>query len=410
LRIPIFILIWFVFWLILANFSIGGVYPISYKTNIVALIGILGFIFGMFVASTPKNVLPKNFSCNKYVNRLELFYSFFNPISLLLLLLLVIKFIWLFISDPLLVSRLALFGNEEEPSLIFGSQQALLLYTIFVKTILKSLVIIGFYLSFIKQKSKYFLVANLIWLLDSILFLGRGALLEFIFQIIFYLILCKTFKIRFTKSIKRTLFTTFFLLILLAPLMSLIRGDEEKFNLKNFFYRQVINYHTVGYVIFDQELNNNNSRLNTTTSYGRATLGGIERFIVLFIRRFDKNIDSISGQNGEYLNEFRLLGKSNDGTELYYNAFATLFYSFYLDGGILFVFFGFAIFSFFLSRVSLLVSNHQLQYLPILYLLFQFGINSLYGSPIENTIFWYVVLILFLFRKLPYFITKNKTI
>ena len=42
--------------------------------------------------------------------------------------------------------------------------------------------------------------------------------------------------------------------------MSLIRGDEEKFNLKNFFYSQVINYHTVGYVIFDQELNKNNSR------------------------------------------------------------------------------------------------------------------------------------------------------
>ncbi len=410
MRIPIFVLLWFIFWLVLANFSIGGISPISYKTNLVAIIGVFGMIFGMFIASNSKIIGLLEFKNHKYENRLESFFSFFKPISLIIVLGLLLKFIWIFISDPLLVSRLALFGNEEEPSIIFGSQQLLLLYTIFIKTILKCLVIIGFYLSFIKKKSKYFLIANLIWLLDSILFLGRGALLEFIFQILFYLLLCKTFKITFSKSTKNILVSTFLFLVLLAPLMSLIRGDEEKFNVKNFFYSQVINYHTVGFVIFDQELNTNGSRLNTTTSYGRASLGGLERIVVLFVRRFDKNIDSVSGQNGEYLNEFRLLGKSEDGTELYYNAFATILYTFYLDGGVIFVFLGFSFFSFFLTRTSMLVAKNKLEYLPLLYVLFQSGINSLYGSPIENSIFWYVIFILFLFRKLPYFKSKNYTI
>jgi oligosaccharide repeat unit polymerase len=402
MQIPIFVLFWLIFWLILANFSFGGIISVSYKTNLVGLIGIMGFLCGMLIALTPKKRIQREFNLNRYVSRLESFFSYFSPVSFFIVLILLIKFIWLLLTDIPSVSRLALFGSEAEPSVLFGSQQVLLLYTIFVKTILKLLVIIGFYLSLIKKRAKYFLLANIIWLIDSILFLGRGALLEFIFQIILFLFTYKSFGITFKKKTKIILISTFAILISLGPLMSQLRGDEEKFNFKNFFYTQIINYHTVGFVIFDQELNNPNSRLNTVTSFGRASSGGIERLIVLFVRRFNKNVDTISGQNGEYLNEFRFLGKSYNGTELYYNAFATIFYTFYLDGGILFVFFGLSIFSFFLTRVSLLVSKNQLQYLPQLYLLFQFGISSLYGSPLENTIFWYVIFILLLLLRLPY--------
>jgi oligosaccharide repeat unit polymerase len=408
LKIPIIVFFWLLFWLIAANIPIGGIYAISMKANVIVFIGLIGFLLGCILALSIKNVKENLNFFSKYENKVLSFFNFFMPLSLVIIILLLIKFIWIVIYDPLAISRLALFGTDEEPSIIFGSQQALLIYTIFFKTIIKILVLFGFLLSIKKNNIKYLLTANLIWLMDSILFLGRGALLEFIFQIIFYFIICKILKISISSKVKKISVFLTVLFLFLAPTMSMLRGDEEKVDIKSFLYSQVVNYHTVGYVIFDLELQKSNSRLNSNITFGRASLGGIERLIVLFIRRFDKSIDSISGQNGEYLNEFRLLGKNMYGEELYYNAFATLFFTFYLDGGLVFVFVGFLIFAFFLTRSALLVALNRLEYLPILYLLFQFGLNSLYGSPVENTIFWYVVVILYIIRRVNFLKFKIK--
>lgn len=180
--------------------------------------------------------------------------------------------------------------------------------------------------------------------------------------------------------------------------MSKVRGDSDVINLTDFFYSQVVNYHTVGFVILDNELNNNTSPINISNTYGLASLGVLERIVVLIIRRFDKSIDSVSGQNGEYLAEFRALGYNANDDQLNYNAFGTIFYTFYQDGGFIFVFFGMLIYGFFLSKAYYKVRCGNDSYIPFLYLLFQMGFNSVFFSPLESSIFWIVVILLFLFR------------
>jgi hypothetical protein len=85
---------------------------------------------------------------------------------------------------------------------------------------------------------------------------------------------------------------------------------------------------------------------------------------------------------------------------LNYNAFATVFYTFLLDGGYLFVLAGMGAFGMWLAKErSLFLSGHT-SHLTTLYILVQAGFNSLFFSPVESTTFWMVIIALALARKL----------
>jgi oligosaccharide repeat unit polymerase len=395
LKIPLIIFFWIFGLCFLSNFSIGGLYPVTYLTDILVGIGLIGYIFGISFYGIKKTINDtSHVRINKVINSYNYLLYLIFPFILILLL----KFIILIISDPSAVTRQALYGNSESHSILFGSQAIELLYIIFIASFIKVLVIIGFYLSIQTKKIKFLLISNLIFTVDSIIFLGRGFILEFIFQFIFLIFIYKYINIKFSKFYKLgTLFIIIFL-IFFGSIMSKVRGDSDVINLTDFFYSQVVNYHTVGFVILDNELNNNTSPINISNTYGLASLGVLERIVVLIIRRFDKSIDSVSGQNGEYLAEFRALGYNANDDQLNYNAFGTIFYTFYQDGGFIFVFFGMLIYGFFLSKAYYKVRCGNDSYIPFLYLLFQMGFNSVFFSPLESSIFWIVVILLFLFR------------
>lgn len=395
MKIPLIIFFWIFGLCFLSNFSIGGLYPVTYLTDILVGIGLIGYIFGISFYGIKKTINDtSHVRINKVINSYNYLLYLIFPFILILLL----KFIILIISDPSAVTRQALYGNSESHSILFGSQAIELLYIIFIASFIKVLVIIGFYLSIQTKKIKFLLISNLIFTVDSIIFLGRGFILEFIFQFIFLIFIYKYINIKFSKFYKLgTLFIIIFL-IFFGSIMSKVRGDSDVINLTDFFYSQVVNYHTVGFVILDNELNNNTSPINISNTYGLASLGVLERIVVLIIRRFDKSIDSVSGQNGEYLAEFRALGYNANDDQLNYNAFGTIFYTFYQDGGFIFVFFGMLIYGFFLSKAYYKVRCGNDSYIPFLYLLFQMGFNSVFFSPLESSIFWIVVILLFLFR------------
>lgn len=395
MKIPLIIFFWIFGLCFLSNFSIGGLYPVTYVTGILVGIGLIGYIFGISFYGVKKTINDtRHVRLNKLINS----YNYLLYLILPFILILLVKFIILIVSDPSAVTRQSLFGNSDSHSILFGSQAIELLYIIFIASFIKVLVIIGFYLSIQTKRIKYLLIANLIFIVDSIIFLGRGFILEFIFQLIFYILIYKYINIKLSKFYKfSTLFIVIFL-IFFGSIISKVRGDSDVINLTDFFYSQVVNYHTVGFVILDNELNNIRSPINISNTYGLATLGVLERIAVLIIRRFDKSIDSVSGQNGEYLAEFRALGYNANGDQLNYNAFGTIFYTFYQDGGFIFVFFGMLIYGFFLSKAYYKVRCGNDSYIPFLYLLFQMGFNSVFFSPLESSIFWIVVIVLFLFR------------
>lgn len=400
LRLTTVVLLWISFWALMANLSLGGLYSTSIELNILVILGLTSYWIGSLFF-LPSNRYAKNTQVHdNTLLQLKKGFKLAVTICAIVQIYLLWKFIVILMQDPALLTRQLLFGTADQDSVLFDSKEFALLYFVFVQAAMRVAVITGFALSFFTGRFKYLVIGNLLSLTDSLLFLGRGALLEFAFQIIFFFLLSYELRRKVSRWTKLKVGLGIVTLILFGSIVGVIRGDTESVNISSFVKNQIINYHTVGFVILDQELNDQQSRLNKNTTFGMATLGGIERMIVLVIRRFDKSIDSVSGENGEYLAEFRVLGRNDEGQDLNYNAFATIFFTLFLDGGYPFVLIGMTLFGIWMSRErSLFLSGHTF-HLTTLYVLVQAGFNSVFFSPVESTTFWIVIIALFLIRKL----------
>jgi oligosaccharide repeat unit polymerase len=400
LKLTSVVLLWISFWVLMANFSLGGLYSTSIELNILAILGLASFWIGsLFFLPSSRNT--KNFQVHdNTLFQLKKGFKLAVTICAIVQIYLLWKFIVILMQDPSLLTRQLLFGTVDQDSVLFDSKEFALLYFVFVQAAMRIAVITGFVLSFFTGKFKYLVIGNLLSLTDSLLFLGRGALLEFVFQIIFFFLVSYELRRKLSRWTISKIGLSIVTLIFFGAIVGAIRGDTESINISSFVKYQIVNYHTVGFVILDQELSDQQSRLNINTTFGMATLGGIERLAVLVIRRFDKSIDSVSGENGEYLAEFRVLGRNDEGQDLNYNAFATIFYTFFLDGGYLFVVFGMMAFGIWMSRVRALFLSGHAFHLSTLYVLVQAGFNSVFFSPVESTTFWIVIIALFLIRKL----------
>lgn len=400
LKLTTVVLLWISFWALMANFSLGGLYRTSTELNILVILGLASYWIGSLFFCPSRRYA--NNSQVHYNTLIQLKKGFKLAVTMcaIVQIYLLWKFIIIFIQDPALLTRQLLFGTANQDSVLFDSKEFALLYFVFVQAAMRVATITGFVLSFFTGKFKYLVMGNLLYLTDSLLFLGRGALLEFAFQIIFFFLLSHELRRKVSRATKVKIGLGIVTLILFGAIVGIVRGDTESVNISGFVKNQIVNYHTVGFVILDQELSDQQSRLNHNTTFGMATLGGIERLVVLVIRRFDKSIDSVSGENGEYFAEFRVLGRNDEGQDLNYNAFATIFYTFFLDGGYLFVVIGMTAFGIWISRErSLFLSGHA-SHLATLYVLLQAGFNSVFFSPVESTTFWIVIIALYLIRKL----------
>ncbi len=393
-------LLWLSFWVVMANLSLGGLYRISIELNILLIIGLTCYWVGTKVFRPIHRVDITLLDNSIAIDQLRMAFKLSASLCSVVLVILLYKFIAIFIEDSGLITRQLLFGSADQDSVLFESKELALLYFVFIQSALRVAIVTGFALTFLTRQFKYLVIGNALCLVDSLLFLGRGALLEFVFQIIFFLLISHELRKKVARKIKTRIGVGVFSLIILGSVVGFVRGDTETVSLSSFAKNQIVNYHTVGLVTLDQELADPQSRLNQNTTLGLATLGGIERLIVLVIRRFDKSIDSVSGQNGEYFAEFRVVGLADDGADMNYNAFATVFYTFLLDGGYLFVLAGMGAFGMWLAKErSLFLSGHT-SHLTTLYILVQAGFNSLFFSPVESTTFWMVIIALALARKL----------
>ena len=393
------VLLWLLFWIIVANFSFGGLRGISIELNILVFLALICYWIGTFVFYSVYRVKSTMQVDGFAILQLQKSFKFAVLLCGVVQILLLWKFIVIFTQDPGLLTRQLLFGTADRDSVLFDSKEFALLYFVFVQAAMKIAVISGFALTLFTGNVKYIIIGNLLSLIDSLLFIGRGALLEFAFQIVFFLLISHELKRKISRKTKAKVGLAIVSLVLFGAIVGVIRGDTESVNIASFIKNQIVNYHTVGFVILDQELTDGQSRLNKNTTFGLATLGGIERLAVLVIRRFDKSIDSVSGQNGEYLAEFRVLGRNDEGEDLNYNAFATIFFTFFLDGGYPFVLIGMAAFGMWMSRERSLFLAGNYYKITTLYVLVQAGFNSVFFSPVESTTFWIVVVVLYLIRK-----------
>ena len=404
------LLYWVAGWLIISNFQFGGLDRPSTPTQLLIILGLISYLLGTIVFPLPRKKFPKNiidFELKKHKRKIAYFYWFsIIPLSLTFGYL-TIKAINVFVGSDTLAMRQMLLGIDGEKSVLMPSKQVHLLYELIIGSLLRVNVIIAFFMLLYYKNKLPLIISNSLLAISSIIFLGRGFLLEFGFQILLYVIIQREQGKRLTKRFWIIFTTVIGAVLVIGATIGALRGDTEDSNLIRFLKYQIVNYHTVGLVILDQEINDHFSRLNTNITIGRSTLGGLERIGVLTIRRFDKTVDSAPGQNTEDLARFRSVGES-EGVNLKYNAFGTLFYTFLIDGRVLFLIIGF----FWLGMLIKIINNKhnagRPYYICFVYLFTHLMVQSVYYSPIETSNFWISFILLILIQNMPNRLNKSK--
>ncbi len=394
LKNPIFyVWLWWMGWLILANLNSN--IEISLETNIFFFVNIMLFYILSIFFRKIKIVIPKtgNFldkKINLFLIRIEKFkYIFFitNIICVLYLLRFLSKN-----NVSYSEYRDLLFINENLSFEIFGN---ILRRFLFYSNIFFLCFFSKGILDFIKEKkiNSLFYLFNLI-LLDLI---NGSRSYTFIFTVVFVILLI-CLNVNFKK-----IFLIFLSLGGAVTTLSLFRMKELgllKILKVNIFY-----YHTIPFALFNREFLDKNALLNTIDGKGSAT-GGLFFIILGKILNiyYPLELQRILTKN---FMEFVNIGIKE---KFYYNAFYTIFYNFYIDGGLFFSLFMICLYSFIFSK-SWVVYLYKKNFLSLLYVygLLLIGLTSIYFS-VTYTYYWYIMIILFLlnFYKVIY-IPLNST-
>ena len=381
LRNPIFLIwLWWMGWLILSNFN--DEINISFKTNLFFLINILTYYLTS-IFFRRKKIKNKKIGIIKKIDFIllkveKLKYIFFivNIICAYLL------HKYLTIENlTYLEYRENLFKN---PNLSFEIFKYLLRKLLFYSNLFFLLYYSIGILNFKENKNfKYIFYLLNIVIIDLI----NGSRSYSFLAIITLAMCCLFLKIKLKKTIISLVGIG--VIIILISLLRMKDFSIIKIIRVNLFY-----YHTIPFALFDKELLNNNSFLYTVKSNGMATLG---LFSTLF-----KNVLDISPylefQNlmTNHMMKFVNVGKNE---LFYYNAFYTIFYNFYLDGGIIFSMIMVSCYSFELSKAWLVLKKEKsfFSFLGV-YIYLIIGISSIYFS-ITFTYYW-LLLIIYLILKI----------
>ncbi len=207
--------------------------------------------------------------------------------------------------------------------------------------------------------------------------------------VLFILVLLfSDYKLMSLLQKKKKQFLVIFLLFASLFAIGFSRGYSPEQQIKMF----VVDYHTVGFALFDSELKDPSSPLNNVITYGRLTLGGLETCFTIVIRQFNKDYYSPALSNAirQSQNDV-LVGK------IRYNSFYTLLYSFYSDARFIGVILGGLVFGFSLNyyfkRWNELQKSRDALYVM---LIMSVLIMSIFISQLEIMRSWLMLIILML--------------
>lgn len=240
-------------------------------------------------------------------------------------------------------------------------------------------------------------------LLISIIFTSRADSLVLIIPILFLfplLVRDNYFKNKaFYKKIKRMFLLLAFIIISVFIWISLSRAGEK--SLYETFIHYVLNYHTVGFILFDIAYNDTTSFIHEMTGYGLITFSSLG-FVFQQIFNF-LGIDFVSpaitfrSEVGVPVDVGRLLNGSKD-YEL--NAFYTFMGPVYTDFGEIGIFIISFFYGFFLMRCYLgFIKYRDVYNLSLLLFLMWTGYNSLLQSALSTDYWWFILVFIFVFNK-----------
>lgn len=393
------ILFWWLFWLAISKYSFTGVDVPSNETYFVFYF----FLFSIFIGSLISLALPiknkilfdgdmESLKVSK-LERIFLGKVFYIVISVVLIFFL--KSIYLFITiDSLELYRAAVFGLVDgEGSILFGNGHVALLYNLTIKSLIMAMFFIGLSIYVNSGKLRLMLWASLFLMMDGVMMLGRFQVYYIIVFLPIAFILRNGFIALF--SFRPVLFLSS--VIALVLILSFMRGTVDFIDFVNMF---IVNYHTFSFNLFGQALNDSESFLNTNTTFGLASIGGVVTIFTLILRRFGFDISPLSAYVGTNLSENVQVGFDALGGAISANAFYSILYSLYLDGGLIAIWlFGIA-YGLLLIRVS---CSRQLKNRVVLFCLIYIGFFGLFQPILMGNVLWWF----FIFVISYYFIIRR---
>lgn len=400
---------WWFGWLFISTFSFSNIDVPDERTYNYFLLVISSISFGSIVYYLTK----KNFHSIIYYNnkektnsKLKSISNFLYKLNYFIIIPSLLYFLFksiliIFSSDSLANFRATTMGQiEGESSGIFSNLFFQLYYSWFIIPLLMISMFVAFSFYILKNDFKLLIISFVGLLMSSIITMGRGEIYLFLLLLIFAVFYKNDFKIsNFFKS-KAIIYIFIISMIILSITLGRMSSDT---GLEYIFDTFIITYHTCGFAIFNDELINETSFLNNNTTYGMASTGTISYVIGLIYHLFDNTFYPVPEQIGRILNEYKNLGVNDSNQPLLFNAFGTVMYSIYLDGGLfLSLIFGY-IYGYFLTKFMLIsklnIQSFRAHYLlSLIFVLVYITLNGLFGPILSGTLILYFIYIYILFK------------
>lgn len=415
-KVPFLIVLgWWFFWLWVSSLSLTGLYVPTTATYLLYMSLLLSVFAGGFIYVISRQNAIRNIDCESSVivaraRDLRIRKKMHNLTIFTLLIIVPIVGYFLFRAvqmfltlDTLLLYRQAALGllDDSGESILFGSALLNLLYHLVVTPLVYLVFFIGAAYWLNTGVRKVFIIGSILLFAQDVTMMGRVGFYHVLAIFAFVGIMRLNLYGRSIKSaIRGAMLTIFVVALILVPMgiIGFVRSNSEP----NFseLYNTVIGYHTLGFTLFDIELNNSDSYLNQTRSYGRASLGALQHIPVLLLRRFDRSIDYIPGKIGVDLHLQRIVGSRSDGQPILGNAFVSEIYPIYMDGGVPFIIIAGFFYGFMLAKTSFtLFSQHNnLWNSFLLCTLIHFGLFSIF-QPVTFSVFWVYILLGFCYLR-----------
>ena len=409
-KFPFLIILgWWFFWLWVSSLSLTGLY-VPTTTTYLLYMTLLFSVFGggfIYVISRQNSIRDiaressvimareREFRISKKMHNLTIFtlliivpivgYFLFRAVQMFLTL------------DTLSLYRQAAFGllDDSGESIVFGSAKIQEMHGLIVSPIVYLIFFMGAGYWLNTGVRKVFVIGAILLIVEAVTMLGRFGFYIVLAMAAFVGIMRLKVRRDIKFSIRGAILAIFVGALILAPMSMIgsVRADSE-FDFSELYNKFVIEYHTVAFTLFDIELSNSNSYLNQEHSYGRASLGVLERIPVLLLRQFDRSIDSVPGKIGREMNEFRIVGYRSDGQPIMSNAFVTSMYPLYMDGGVSFIIIAGLLYGFMLAKTSFNISSqhNNLWNSFLLCTLIYCGLFSIFQPLITSTLWLYILL------------------
>lgn len=375
---------WWCFWLVVANVNPVGLYLPSGYTQFLYLLMLGSVTAGALLSKALTTETPE--AENERILRKWRWVVIGLVPLFVVISLLFYKAYSTYLTNPLGVSRSDIFST----GVLFPNSIASLVYTSITRPILLAGAIASITFLVLKRRKYLVVIVVTLYMMDAIMMFGRKDIYLFIF--LSFLILFVSVGKSAGSHIARIRRLGMIVVIGLSSIVILVTvwrlGDT--FDVGSVVERYVVQYHTGGFTVFDQERLDPDSRLNEKLTLGRASLGTIEKStVILLFRKVDPSVQSVVNENGAYLSKFRRIGYGEAGEGVYLNAFNTILYTMYMDGREVYVILLSMLFGYFMMGHYLAWKRQRRAHsLMVSSLLAGIAFIGLFNSPLMGAHLW----------------------